>query len=674
MQAAELFIKRQEVERAIENWVRITQLDSGHIQARNYLAMVHERLGHKTQAINEYLAIASLEQQGGNAGKAAEMIGRALRINPASPEARQAQNILRSGQPLPKPMRSVGDTGMLRIEHVKQLKPSKAADTGLDPIAETNKRALARLAEVLFDLSEDVDEFPTSRSGSMSAIVKGTGQAEGAKSERTRILLHVGQAIECQTSGREDHAMEELEKALEAGFKDPAAYFNLGYLRSRTERLESAIRNLQNAVKNEAYSVGTRLLLGQVLRQMNRLPEASMEYMEALKAADSSVVPTGKSAELRQAYEPFIEAQAQVSDEAALTTLCDNIHHLLVQPNWRSRLLQAREQLPEAVEDAPAQPLAEILVQAQSSAVLEAMSRVRSLARAGHLRTAQEEAFESLHASPTYLPLHSLIGDLLLQDGRTQDAIAKYTVVAQAYSSRGEASQAVSLLRRIVQSSPMDMSARSHLIDQLAAQGLVDEAIGEYLDMADIYYRLAELDLARKTYTTALRLAQQGGAKRAWNLKLLQRMADIDMQRLDWKQALRIYEQIRTIQPEDMQVRKDLIQLNLRLGQAKQAVEELESFKSYLQSTGRQGEAIPFLEDLINENPKQPILRRALAEEYRQAGKHAEAIAQLDQVGQMLLESGEKENAVQVLENIIAMNPPNVSDYTAMLAKVRSGT
>jgi len=38
---------------------------------------------------------------------------------------------------------------------------------------------------------------------------------------------------------------------------------------------------------------------------------------------------------------------------------------------------------------------------------------------------------------------------------------------------------------------------------------------------------LAELDMARKTYTTALRLAQQGGANRTWSVKLLQRYGRI---------------------------------------------------------------------------------------------------------------------------------------------------
>jgi tetratricopeptide (TPR) repeat protein len=328
----------------------------------------------------------------------------------------------------------------------------------------------------------------------------------------------------------------------------------------------------------------------------------------------------------------------------------------------------AREQLPKFAEGI--MPLAEILTQAQSGQVIEAVGRVRQLVRSGHLRSAMDVAFDSFKFAPTYLPLHTLVGDLLIEEGRMQDAITKYTVVAQAYSVRGEAAQAISLLRRVVQVAPMDLAARSRLIDQLAARGQIDEAIGEYLDLADIYYRLAELDMARKTYTTALRLAQQGGANRVWSVKLLQRMADIDMQHLDWRQALRVFEQLRTLEPNDISVRKNLIELNLRLDQKPQAIAEFENLLTHLDDTGRRSEAIPFLEELIQENPQQPVLQRALAEEYRHANRSSEAVTLLDSLGESLLKAGDREGAIQTIEAIIAMNPPNRANYQVLLSKL----
>ncbi len=670
LRAAELYIKNQDSGKALENWGHITQLDPEHITARLYLAMVHERLGQISQASSEYLVVASLFQRSGNGSKAAEMISRALHLAPNSPDARQAESMLKSGQMLPKPMHIQGGTSPQRAKQVKQLEPSKSSDTGLDPIAEARKQAISRLAEVLFDLSEETGSSSIASKRGMQAIVSDTGQLKIKQSDHSKIMQHIGQAIDYQTKDQGDLAAEELEKALAAGFADPSLYFNLGLLRSKTDRLESALRALQIAVKHQDYVIGSRLLLAQIHHQLGHLPEETVEYLEALKVADLDVVPTEQAAEIRQLYEPVIEAESHQADADKMQQLCANIKQLLLRPNWRAEVIQAREQLPKYTDGIL--PLAEILTQAQSGQVIEAVGKVRQLARAGHLRSAMDEAFELFKFAPTYLPLHILIGDLLIQEGHTQDAIAKYTVVAQAYSARGEAAQAVSLLRRIVQVAPMDLSVRSRLIDQLAARGQVDEAISEYFDLADIYYRLAELDMARKTYTTALRLAQQGGANRSWSVKLLQRMADIDMQHLDWRQALRVFEQLRTLDPDDISVRKNLVELNIRLNQQPQANAELENFITHLDSLGRRGDAIPFLEELVNENPQQTILRHALAGEYRQAKRIKDAVAQMDILGENLLNAGDREGAAQALEFIIAMNPPNQASYQALLAKIRT--
>ena len=671
LKAAELYIRNQDSEKALANWVHVTQLDSEHITAHSYLAMVHERLGNAQQASTAYLTVGSLLQRSGNPGKAAEMVGRALRLTPGNSEARQAQAMLRSGKLLPKPKRPQGGTGPLRMAQVKQLESPKNADTGLDPIAEARKHALTRLAEVLFELTDGTGKPQTPKVG-MQAIVRGTGELNLIQSNRAVILQHISQAIDATSKDQEEEAAEELEKALTAGYVDPALYFYLGLLRSRSERLESGLRHLQNAVKTTEYTVGAHLLLAQIHLKMEHLPEAVTNCMEALKEADAQVVPPEQADDIRQLYEPLIEANAQQTDTKVMEQLCENIMQLLIRQNWRTEVLQAREQLPKSGEGAPPMPLAELLAQAQSGQVIETIGKVRKLAQAGHLRTAMDEAFDSFKYAPTYLPLHTLIGDLLIQDGRTQDAIAKYTVVAEAYSVRGEATQAVNLLRRIVQVAPMDLTIRTRLIDQLAARGLVDEAINEYMNLADIYYRLAELDMARKTFTTALQLAQQGGAQDAWSVKLMRRMADIDMQRLDWRQALRILEQIRTLQPSDATIRKSLIDLNLRLAQVSQAGAELENYLAYLQSSNRRKEAIPFLEDLVNELPKQSILHLALAEEYRHARRIPDAVSQLETRNELLIAAGDREGAIQNLETILSMNPPHIEKYRSLLAKVKS--
>jgi tetratricopeptide (TPR) repeat protein len=525
--------------------------------------------------------------------------------------------------------------------------------------------ALKVLAEVLFDLSDDSTEAQARRG--LQSIMKSTGQLS-LQTEQTKTLLYLSQAIDYQTHGQDSLAADEVEHAIESGFKHPAAYFDLGLLRSQTNRQESALRNLQQCIRHSDYALAARLISGQILRGLNRKKEAALDYLEALKIADSSVVPADQSDTLRQLYEPVIESLGRDTDDKSFDKLCENVEKMLVRVNWRQHLIKTRDELPKA-EGGQALPLAEIIIQAQSSHVIDAMNQINQLARANFLRPAMDEAFHALMYAPTYLPLHILIGDLLIREGRTPEAIAKFTTVANAYSVRGEGSQATSLLKRIIQISPMDLAARTRLIEQLTARGHLDEAVSEYLDLADIYYRLAELDMARKTYTTALRLAQQPNVDRRWSVKILQRMADIDMQHLDWRQAIRVFEQIRTLRPDDVSVRENLIELNLRLAQIPQAQAELESFISYLEGNGRMQETVPFLEKMIEDHGDQVVLRRELASQLYKVGQTAAAIAQLDAAGDKLMAMGDRAGVVEIVKQILAMNPPNADEYRNLLAQ-----
>ena len=670
IRAADLYLSQKDVNKAVENWSRVTQLAPEHILAHSRLALVHERLGHKKRAVTEYLSLASLIQRSGKTDKATELVERALKIIPGSQAAQQAQTLLSTGQLLPKPIRPKGGTGPLRIAKVKQLSRTKEEiSSSSNPVQEASKKALMILAEILFEYSDAGDNHQE-RKG-LEAIMHGTAQLSLKNLEQTKVVLHLGQAIDAQSKNQDELAADELAHALLAGFEHPALYFDLGMLRSKSDRIDSATPHLQHAVKHADFGLAARLLMGKNLKHLGRVPEAATEYLEALKIADATLVPADKADSLRQLYEPLIEAQSQEDDEKAHLRLCENVEEMLMRKDWREHLRDARKELP-ASDEGMLMPLAEILIQAQSSQVLGAMTRVHALARSGYMRSAMDEAFQAITYAPTYLPLHSLIGDLLIQDDRKDDAIAKFGVIADAYSVRGEAHQSTAFLRKIIKLAPMDLSSRTKLIDQLTARGKIDDAIREYLNLADIYYRLAELDMARKTYTTALRAAQQGNAEHSWIVHILQRMADIDMQRLDWKRAVRVFEQIRTLRPDDSDSRRSLIDINLKLANRSQALGELESYVSYLkQHPAEENNAVAMLNELIEDHSSVAELYRALAEQYRDAGEKEEAIQQFDYAAERFLEAGNKEEAIRAITALLSMRPENETEYRQALVKIR---
>ncbi len=676
LQAADLYIKDHEIEKAIENWIRVTRIKPENLAAHSRLAMIYERLGRKEDAVSEYLVVASLVQRAGDMVKASQAVNYAFKIMPESSEARQALSIIKANQLLPKPLRPHGGTGPVLMEKVRQFESEKTTvdeKTLLDPITDARQKTLVLLAGILFD---DGDKHALDQ-GSRHELMSITRTTETQASTPDdlgpgRMSVHLGQAIDAQTQKRDDDAVEELQKAIDAGLIQPAAHFDLGLLLFNCQKFEPALASLRLSVRHPDYSLASRLLLGGSLRKLERLNEAAVEYLEALKLADSTATVDPQDAnEMIQLYETLIDTQGQQIDPKTSEDLCANIAALLERPDWRNQLIQARKQLPEQTKGSTPLPLAEIMLQSHSSQVVESLAVIHSMVDADQIRTAMEIAFFTLSFAPGYLPLHVEIGELLLKEGFLQEAIQKFSIVAQVYNVRGKADQAVRLFRRIIQLNPMDLSVRSLLIDSLVLQGSVDEAIREDLDLADTYYRLTEWDSARKTYMDALRLAQQSSSNRKWSTKILAKIADIDMQRMDWRQALRVFEQIRILQPDDSKVRLNLIDINFRIGQENTAVTELDSYIHYLDSQGQVEKAIHFLEDIVAERSSKLELQRRLAELYQKAGRIDKAIETMDTMGDLLISAGNKTGAINVIQAILNLNPPNADEYQKLLLQLK---
>jgi tetratricopeptide (TPR) repeat protein len=673
MEVAELYARNRELDKAIENWSSVISLTPEHLNAHSRLALVYERMGRKQQAIMEYIAIASLFQHNGDVPKAVQTVNHLLQVFPDSNEAKQALSMIQSGKALPKPQRPRGVTGPLVMAQVRQLdQPKDDEDRSrpkMDPIQEARQTALTMLAGLLFEPNPE-PEAPQVRQG-LQALVKGTSILGISQVDQTKIMLHLSQAIDLQSRGQDAQAVVELDRAIDSGLESPAAFYDMGLLLSKGDRQESAVRNLQRAVKHTDFALGARILLGQIQNKLGRIKEASIEYLEALRIADTQSIEPEYAEELFQIYDPVIEAFSQQSDKNVQTRLCENIEKMLLRNDWREHVKHARKQLPPQTSKSTPMALAEILTEASSSQVVESLSKVHDLARAGKLRTAMEEAFHALQYAPTYLPLHITIGDLLFQENRVPEAVLKYTVIAESYSARGEAHRAIAVLRKVSDLSPLDMEARNRLIDLMIERGDTDETVEEFTRLAEAYYGLADLVTARKTYTRALRYAQQINIDRTTKVEILHRMADIDMQSLDWRQALRVFEQVRTLEPDDEKSRTMLIDLNLRLNQAVQALAELDNYIAFLLNAGHSKKALDFLTVLVQENAKQPAMHRRLGELYRQLGRNDDAVQQLDLAADLFMQAGNRQAAIETLIAILALNPADAPGYQQLLSQLQ---
>ena len=77
------------------------------------------------------------------------------------------------------------------------------------------------------------------------------------------------------------------------------------------------------------------------------------------------------------------------------------------------------------------------------------------------------------------------------------------------------------------------------------------------------------------------------------------------------------------------------------------------------------------LEELVQESPEDATLRRNLAQAYHQAGRVEDAVKELDAVAEALLDSGKKEEAIVIINQILLMGPPNAEQYRKLLIQLQ---
>ena len=629
--AAELYLKNQQIEKAIENLSQVTWIDVENQAAHSRLALIYERQGHHPQACAEYLIIAGLFQRRGEIEKAIQAANYAIKISPQSREPHQALAALREGRPLPAPL-PVRPGKVPVVAAPESTLSSLELPAPADPLREARDRSLADLAGLLFD--DPFSEVEASSDGSSPPSGAGSPRRQRSRGDQISLLLRLQQAVDLQTRGQDLEAAEALQAVVEAGLDHPAIWFNLGWLQFHADQFESAGDSFRRSLAQAEYALPARLLSGQALQRLNQEAGAALEFLEALRLADLLTVREDQAGNLQRYYDQLADWLQRRADAPTWVRLSQNVMELLVRSDWRAYLQKARQSLLAGSQEEQPLPFGEILVAARSSRMIESLGAMHQLAQAGQLRSAMEEALNALLYAPAYLPVHITIADLFLQQGRLPEAIEKYKIVSQTYSTRGDVQPAIDLLRRVIRLAPLEVGARRQLIDLLIAAGQGHEAVQAWMELAGVYYDLADLDLARDAFREAMDLANRFNLDIPLKVKILHQLADLEVQSLDWRSSLQVYEQIRTLQPDDPRARITLVSLNLRLGQDSHAMGELKNYLSYLAEQGSVAQAVSFVEGLLSDYPDHVGLRRQLAGVFRPTGRAAPAVAEMERGGE----------------------------------------
>ncbi len=651
---AEIYIGQRDIDKAIGNWERAARLTPTLVEIRQRLAMAYERTGKTNAAVREYLAMAGIFQSQGNGERAIQIAQRALRLD-SGPQVLNTLQALKAGLAIavPTPPGDEEDGEESKVERVSvdawddwQPDESIADDDPRGPVGEAVEAAIGDLASYLFESGLAIEE---------------SGQ-------------QASHAIELQRQEDFDAAIGAYMRAMGAGMEHPSLYVNLGVMMVEQEQYEEALPHLKNAVIQPNYAAGALFALGKAQHALGSTVDAGKSLLRCLKMVDMNLAVSAERDELNMIYDGMVRS-LDARGEEQIAAMNQTLLTRLVGTEWKRNVANTRRQLQEAARlEEDSAGLLDILAAGSGDKLTAVLSGIERYMRRGMYRLAMDEAHYAVEISPFYLPVHIRIAELLIAMGEVPQAIAKYNTIVETYLSRNDRQKALQMLDDALKVAPMDITMRVRLLQMLQEDERWEDVLDQRLDLGDTYYQLADLEAARQNYVQAQQLARRINIDNGQLLQIMRRIGDIDVARLNLRQALRTYQQIRDLDPEDENARLTLMDLNYRLNNPIGAIRELDSLLRIYAKEKRIQDIVKVLEEQVTMRSDDIALRRRLASVYRQVGNKPKAIEQLDTLGNLQLDAGLTDDAIETIRQIVQLNPPNVQEYKNLLNNLSSGS
>jgi tetratricopeptide (TPR) repeat protein len=262
------------------------------------------------------------------------------------------------------------------------------------------------------------------------------------------------------------------------------------------------------------------------------------------------------------------------------------------------------------------------------------------------------------------------MAEIMMREGRLRQAINKYSTVARSYMARDENQRAASILAEVLEMAPLDISVRKTLINLLETEGRHEEVLDQYIDLSRTYNQLGNFDKSRETFKQSESLARRINAAPEKIVTIKHNLAEMEQMRLETKGAIKTYEEIVELIPDDAKALRSLVDLHYSMGNQVDAVKYLDMLLGVFAKKKQVSKIAQVLEELVRHNPKDTALRSRLAAIYKQLKRKADAIDQLDVLGEIQLEAGLQEDARKTIRQIIALDPDNIGDYQRLLGQL----
>ncbi len=234
----------------------------------------------------------------------------------------------------------------------------------------------------------------------------------------------------------------------------------------------------------------------------------------------------------------------------------------------------------------------------------------------GQIDKAIEEYEKVLRIDPKDFKLRQKLGDLYLRKGKKNEAINQYLNVADIYIKDGFYLKAIAIYRQILRTDPNKYDIYEKLADLYKKHGLIGDAITQ-----------------------------------------LRTLADIQEKQKNLSEAISTWEKIISYDPDNVFYRGKIIEFYLKQGLSSRAAEKLQRTIDYLNSKGKVEEVEKLLAHFPGIIEEDKDLSLKIAVSLYENGKYNDAIAKLDE----LIKKNPKNSDLYSLKGYCYLNLGNYS-------------
>jgi tetratricopeptide (TPR) repeat protein len=577
------------LDRALQVFEELRTSDQNNPFFLGYIAQTQARQGN-SKAVDSYRILADLHLAQRRPVQAIEALRALLKLRPEADE--QRARIARLYEDAGAVREAAAEHLTLARRNLEAHRLDAAAEAAelalrLDPASRDAKDLIVTLRDAMARAAglgaEGAAPEPSAPAGADQRVNLG-GMTGALRSQQFTLEKLVEQAQKAQEAGDVDAAASFYEQAVEGGLERADVLYSLGLIYQERGDHRQAASVLNRASSDPEYALSIHFALGQSYRELGQLPQAAQEFEQTIRLVDLESIGRNEADDLIQMYENAATIYEQIGDIARAAALYGTLAGFLEGKRWgreraaefkgRSKELSDRNMFaklrtmgtgalmtpePETqpIEEEAASsevwgkirpitdflrgdrittttslggrigdaPLPEPMILLESLPASEAVGLapatpldtsglseeiagwVRlsgSYLDQGLVEAALDACHEVIRLNLEYLPIHLRLGEIYERQGRPEEALTKYQLLIDTFKVRGESEQAIDVYFRFIELSPDTINARSRLAELLRNAGRTEEAVEQLLQVASTYLRLGQTNKALEEYRRLL--------------------------------------------------------------------------------------------------------------------------------------------------------------------------